>query len=531
MAHVINVGEDDVLVGSVVSERYLVREILGQGTIGTVFRVENIHLGRPAAMKVLRARYLPLDAIQRVFQGEARSAWSVTHACLCEVFDVGSLPDGMPYFVMERLEGETLATRIARERLSLASAADVVMQVLAAIDTIHSRGLLLRNIRPQNVFLASRRGCRPLVKITDFGLSRLVPMEKVQEQWGDAPGSLSLPYYFSPEHVRGEHTVEPASDLFVAAVLFYEALTGAKPFVSTSYDGLLMQLTQGRPQPLSELRADVPPEVDAVILRALANDPRARYASAKEMQEELRHAIESSGGSRRTSAGSLRAAQPPPPSSREDVPISIDSGAYTPRGAQPTPASVLVSAMRNQHQSGGPAVVSGKKQTGETSVVDMTASAREMDDVYADQTETNRNRFDLMALEAHERGMASAAISRPVSTAPRFDEASADNPQKTVRPPPERSDEIPIDVQLEPPSEALHDDKTTPGESVQDVLTLEGRPRGRIGEDEETETMQLTPELRQKIEQMTRREREPNAKPMPSDAPPETRRLSGKPPR
>ena len=121
------INEDEVLVGSVVGERYHVGSVLGQGCTGTVFAVENVHLRRPAAMKVLRPRYVPLDHVLRVWSGEARAAWSVVHPCLCEVFDAGTMPDGVPYFVMERLEGETLSAKVARDHLSIASAVDVLM--------------------------------------------------------------------------------------------------------------------------------------------------------------------------------------------------------------------------------------------------------------------------------------------------------------------------------------------------------------------------------------------------------------------
>jgi serine/threonine-protein kinase len=155
------VGEDEALVGNVVADRYQVGDVLGVGATGTVFGVHHVTFSRPAAMKVLRPRYASADLVSRVFHGEARAAWSVSHPCLTEVFDIGTLPGGAPFFVMERLDGETLTARIARERLSLAAAVDVMMQLLSAIAAIHARDLLLRDLRPQNIFLAHRRGCRP----------------------------------------------------------------------------------------------------------------------------------------------------------------------------------------------------------------------------------------------------------------------------------------------------------------------------------------------------------------------------------
>lgn len=350
------VDADDLLVGSVVADRYHVAGVLGRGSTGTVFGVEHIHFGRRAAMKVLRPRYADAETVHRVFHGDARAAWSVAHPCLAEVFDVGTLPDGAPFFVMEYLEGETLAKRIARERLSLAAAVDVMMQILSALETIHGRALLLRELRPENVFLAHRRGCRPLVKILDFGLARLTPLEKVQEDW-EAPAAsarLAHPYYLSPERTRSEHGVEPASDLFVASVVFSEALTGHKPFAASSYHALMLEIARATPRPLTELRDDVPLELDALLRRALAGNPRARPGSAREMQDELRRVFENAR--RSTGSTSMHATSPP----------SMEAAPSTPR------EETLVAAAPE---------------------LPMLGSLDDDADVYGEQTETNHRFF------------------------------------------------------------------------------------------------------------------------------------------
>lgn len=290
------VNEDEALVGTIIGERYEVGDILGQGSTGTVFAVEHLSFGRPAAMKVLRPRYTSRDVVRRVFQAETRGLLAVSHPSLCEVFDIGTLPDGAPFFVMDRLEGETLATRLGRERLSAAAAVDLAMQLLSAMDAAHERQLVLRDVRPQNVFLAQRRGCRPVVKLLDLGLARLMPLDEVEREWdvlravtsaSDVSGLLSVPYYFSPERARGEQE-GPASDLFVAAIILYEALTGQKPFAATSWKGLVAQVASGRPTPLDVLRPDLPEALGELLVRALSLEVRTRPASARAMQDELR---------------------------------------------------------------------------------------------------------------------------------------------------------------------------------------------------------------------------------------------------
>ena len=295
------VNEDEILVGSVIGDRYDVVDVMGQGATGTVFGARHVQFPRPLAMKVLRARYASLDTVQSVWSGEASAAWSVTHPCLVEVFDSGLLPDGAPWFVMEKLEGETLATRLRRERLSLAASVDIVMQLLAALDTVHSRGLVVHDLRPQNLFLSYRMGCRPLLKLMDFGLSRLVPLEGIHEEWNtlrkiagesDGRGTLAIPYYFSPERARGEADIHATSDLFTCGTILFEMLTGERPFGASSFNGLLLQISEANARSLVDLRPDISAEVEEVVKLALSVRVERRPQSAREMQDALRAAFE-----------------------------------------------------------------------------------------------------------------------------------------------------------------------------------------------------------------------------------------------
>ena len=514
------INDDELLVGSVVADRYHVGDVIGQGLTGTVFAAEHMSFSRGAALKVLRPRYASVDLIHRVFHGEARTAWRIVHPCLVEVFDVGTLPDGAPFFVMEPLEGETLASRLRRERLSLAAAVDVMMQLLSALEVIHSKDQLLRDLRPQNVYLAQRRGCRPVVKILDFGLARLVPLEKIQAEWdvqrgvvteADTSGPLALPYYLSPERTRGEHGLSPSSDLFVVSTIFYEALTGERPFISGSFTGLLAQIARGQPTPLDELRPDVPPDLATLVARALSASPLSRPGSAKEMQDELRAIFE--GGKRRSVSRIATGS----PSSMMAVPSvgPVDSAAAAPRDRDPS--VVAYSPADDEPHTAPPSALS-------------TERPNIVDDLYGDQTETGRKYIDLQVPSSGVLAPSSATAAG--SSLPRFpdpapvDEASADNPQKTIRPP-----EIGIDIEFEAETEA----PTTSRESELDAFVRQlraeraarppsGTPSIETKEDEETETMQLTPELRARIEQMTRGSGDGSAPPPP------TRRLL-KPPR
>ncbi len=477
------VNEDEALVGNVVADRYHVREVLGQGSTGTVFGTEHLSFGRSAAMKVLRPRYASLDAVHRVFHGETLAALGIIHPSLCEVFDVGTLPEGAPFFVMERLEGDTLSSRLGRERFSAGAAVDLMMQVLSAMDAVHERKLILRDARPQNIFLAHRHGCRPVVKILDFGLARLIPLEKVQAEWdvlravtgtGDVTGLLSIPYYLSPERTRGEHGVEPSSDIFVAAIIFYEALAGQKPFVSSSWSGLMQAIASAQPTPLRVLRPDLPEELTSLVMRALSANPRARPSSAREMQEELRSVFE---GARRGSA------------SMRSVPVSsVDSMIPTPQRVPTAPAEDA-----NAQTMPPPA-----------SITDPPPAPSALDALYDDALSTDRKHLD-------------ATLARRVE--PTIDEASADHPIRTVRPPARLSEldvDIEVDVEIDEPA------VTSRGSELEATLDL--RVWNPSSEDE-TQTMQLTPEGRARIDRMTKLGTASHSSPPP----PPTRRQT-KPP-
>lgn len=469
------VGEDELLVGNVVAERYRVDAVLGQGSTGTVFAVEHTSFARAAAMKVLRPRYASAEVVSRVFHGEARASFCVTHPGLTEVFDIGTLPDGSHFFVMERLEGETLAARVARERLSVAAGVDMMMQLLSAIAAIHSRDLLLRDLRPQNIYLAHRRGCRPLLKLLDVGLARLTSLDLIARDWdatqtsgSAAVGPHVAAHYLSPERTRGEHAVTPASDLFVAAVIFYEALTGERPFKGKTFDSLLAQIVQGSPPPLHEVRSDLSPELGTLVSRALSNNQRSRPASAKEMQDDLRAIFE--GGRRTASTTSMRAVVVAPPASLSE---SVEPPA-------PSPLDAHLRVKPNPRPS--------------------------LDEAYLEDTDTKRDAFDGYP-PAIPAGNASlpAMNEEEVLTQARqldpqvfglIDEASAENSDRTVPPPP-------ADASIEV-----------------DVSGLGITPGLQEEEEEETETQALRPDLRARVDALLANRPTPRAfPPLSSTAP------------
>ncbi len=292
------------LIGKTIGGKYAVRSILGEGGMGTVFEAEHLALGRSVAVKILHAAHATKkDAIRR-FQQEARAAAAIGHPNICGVIDLGSLDDGSPYIVMEKLVGETLADRIAEHGgLPFEDVIDILVQVLSGLVAAHEQRIVHRDIKPENVFLTTRVGCPPLVKLLDFGVSKMTrqaadPLGAISIPPKPPSGDLNLtrtgmvmgtPYYMAPEQARGERDLDARVDLYACGVILYETLTGKRPFTALNYNALLMQVLSSTPRPASELRPALPAGFNAVIEKAMARRREDRYSAAAEFQRDLQN--------------------------------------------------------------------------------------------------------------------------------------------------------------------------------------------------------------------------------------------------
>jgi eukaryotic-like serine/threonine-protein kinase len=279
-------------IGETIDGKYVVEAILGRGGMGMVFQARHLTLGRQVAVKILHPNQAAKKNAVRRFHQEARAAGAIGHPNLCEVYDLGTLEDGSPYLVMEKLVGETLADRIAIEgALAFEDVIDVLIQVLSALVVVHHKGIVHRDIKPENVFLAKRAGCPPLVKLVDFGVSKRMarPSEGHAEDVDLTRIGMVMgtPHYMAPEQARGDRDVDGRVDLYACGVILYEALTGRRPFNAASYDALLMLILRGTPRPPSELRPALPAAFEAVITRAMARSREERFGTADDLQREL----------------------------------------------------------------------------------------------------------------------------------------------------------------------------------------------------------------------------------------------------
>jgi eukaryotic-like serine/threonine-protein kinase len=282
------------LVGQLIDGKYEVRSIIGSGGMGTVFEAKHVAIGRIVAIKALHPSQIDNATAVKRFHQEAWAAGSIGHPSLCEVYDVGLLPDRGPFIVMERLWGVTMAERLQQAlRLPIREAVATIMHVLAGLDAVHERGIIHRDIKPENVFLAERKNQPLAVKVLDFGVSKVIAGGNNANEWDERSALtqtgivMGTPYYVSPEQARALRDVDARTDLYSCGVVLYEALTGEIPYEANNFHALLLRILQGNPRSPREIRDEIPPELEAVIAKAMAADREQRYGTAREMSRAL----------------------------------------------------------------------------------------------------------------------------------------------------------------------------------------------------------------------------------------------------
>lgn len=279
------------IVETVVDGKYRIESLIGKGAMGVVFRAEHIQLSKPVALKVLSGRQLPNGAARARFEREARTAGSLSHPNIVQYFDVGRLPDGSPFIVMELLDGEPLSALLEHRGgcLDLGATVAVVEALLQGLTVAHDAGIVHRDLKPENVFLATHaEAVKPVVKLLDFGVAKNVfSLDTSLTRTGEVVGT---PAYMAPEQAQGRRNVDHRADIWAAGVLLYEMLTGALPFAAPTMPKLLFKIVTEMPRAPHELVGGVPPEVELVALTAMAKDPGARYQTAGAMLAGLRRA-------------------------------------------------------------------------------------------------------------------------------------------------------------------------------------------------------------------------------------------------
>jgi len=267
----------DTLINTLFDGRYRIMRKLGSGGMADVYLAEDEELGRRVAIKILNDKYAPDEQFVERFRREAKNAAGLSHPNIVSIYDRGEA-EGTYYIAMEYLDGRSLKELVvARGPLPIADAIAATRQVLAALRFAHRKGVVHRDIKPHNV-MADADG---RLKVTDFGIARAGV-----SQMTEAGSIIGTAQYLSPEQARGA-SVDQRSDLYSMGIVLYEMLTGEVPFTGESPVEIAMKHLSDTPRPPSLLRPDIPPDLDMVVLRALAKNPDDRFQTAEEMDAEL----------------------------------------------------------------------------------------------------------------------------------------------------------------------------------------------------------------------------------------------------
>ncbi len=285
----------DPLLGTTVAGRYKVIKLLGEGGMGQVYLAEHSAIEKRIALKVLRAEYAHKGEIVTRFQQEAISASRIKHPNVLDVFDFGQLENGCFYLAMEFLEGNDLADELQRARvLTAPRALPIAMQICRALAAAHGKGVVHRDMKPENVFLQRTGDGEEIVKIVDFGIAQLKPSNEeaaaasTHRRLTRTGMIFGTPEYMAPEQASGKHA-DLRCDIYACGIILFELFTGAVPFTGETFLGVLTKHLNETPPAMRSVYPDlqISNELEAVVMRALAKDPTHRYQTMTELAQAL----------------------------------------------------------------------------------------------------------------------------------------------------------------------------------------------------------------------------------------------------
>ena len=284
-------------IGTVLN-KYKIKDIVQKGGMGTVFLASHIALEKVVAIKIFHSHLADSKDLVRRFINEAKGTAKLRHRNIVDIIDIGIDPDGVPYFVMEYLTGETLKDRLKRKDiLSVKESADIMIQILTGLHVAHAAGIIHRDLKPGNIFINREADGSEIVKVLDFGVAKFQELRQDDVMELTADGTLiGTPSYMSPEQARGKKGgIGFRSDIYSCGLILYRCLSGLNPFKGESQLETIQNIIHVEVPPPSFINENLPPVVDDVVLRAITKEKEARYRDCKEFIDNLKTFYDLSG--------------------------------------------------------------------------------------------------------------------------------------------------------------------------------------------------------------------------------------------
>jgi eukaryotic-like serine/threonine-protein kinase len=273
-------------VGQLIAEKYRLERLLGRGGMGEVYEARHVVVGRRFALKLLHSHLAQGSSAVARFLREARAAGSLENPHIAAVVDFATTSDGVPFLVMEYLEGLSLGRLLAGEGpLPVPRAVSLLLQICRGLEAAHQAGIVHRDLKPDNLFVVEQPDGSELLKILDFGIAKLV--DEPSAQLTHSGAVLGTAFYMAPEQARGEKQIDFRVDIYALGVIAFELLSARKPHPGDGYNAILAHILTQPPEPLNSFRAGLPDGLVQLVEAAMAFDPAQRPSSAAAWAEAL----------------------------------------------------------------------------------------------------------------------------------------------------------------------------------------------------------------------------------------------------
>jgi len=328
----------DPLIGQTLAGRYRILRKIGEGGMGIVYEAEHVLIEKRVGLKVLREDFSSRPDVVERFRQEAKSASKIGHEHIIDISDFGETPQGASYFVMELLTGRDLAEELEKNgTLSPRRTVNLMLQCARALEAAHQKGIVHRDMKPENIFLVERGG-EDFVKIVDFGIAKMSEIETAGQPGRKLTKTgmiFGTPEYMSPEQAGGKK-LDHRVDIYAMGIIMYELLTGRVPFMGDTFMGILTKHMFETPLPILQMNpnAQVSPELDRIVFKALSKHPETRYQSMAELAQDLTAVL--------SHTASTNASLAPPPGTVTHhgyLNESVHEEARVPRLVAPTPVA------------------------------------------------------------------------------------------------------------------------------------------------------------------------------------------------